>query len=255
MLKDNFKPDKTNSIELRTIYGIGVGIAKSFINNKDEEVFVWDEYHYGEWPLDPRRKEIKSILKNYGGEKVFQPWFNRIQRNKEFEIIKTEEVKKDWNKWGRRTDTLFTLSDQTQILYKEYSGMGGSEREWRIISTGRYFNRISYDISLPCFDGSGYEHLGVEGLGRLICIKEPRYSQRKNMVSYDILFEKNTTLSQISISIFPNELFEDLYVLSYFGQSNDIDEAEKYDYVKYIQTEVDDIYLSKYRKATRLEDL
>ena len=47
MLKDNFKPDKTNSIELRTIYDIGVGIAKSFINNKDEEVFVWDEYHYG----------------------------------------------------------------------------------------------------------------------------------------------------------------------------------------------------------------
>ena len=34
------------------------------LDNKDEEVFVWDEYHYGEWPLDPRRKEIKSILKN-----------------------------------------------------------------------------------------------------------------------------------------------------------------------------------------------
>ena len=101
MLKDNFKSDKTNSIELRKIHDIGVGIAKSFINSKDEEVFIWHEYHYGEWPLDPRRKEIKSILKNYGGETVFQPWFKRLQRSKEFVIINTEEVKKDWNKFLR----------------------------------------------------------------------------------------------------------------------------------------------------------
>jgi len=253
MLKDNFKPDNTNAIQLRTIYDIGVGVAKSFINNKDEEVLIWHEYYYGEWPLDPRRKEIKSILKNYGGEKVLQPWFNRLQKNKEFEIINIEEVTKDSSQWARRIDTLYTFSDQTRILYKEYTGMGGSEREWRIISTGRYFSRILYDLSLPCFDGTGYEHLNVRGLGRLICIKEPKYSQRRNMISYDILFERDTTLSQISISIFPNESFEDLYVLSYFGESIDTDEAEKYDYVKYIHTESENIYLSKYRKSTIFE--
>ena len=46
--------------------------------------------------LNKFEPDFKSILKNYGGEKVFQPWFKRIQRNKEFEIIKTEEVKKDF---------------------------------------------------------------------------------------------------------------------------------------------------------------
>jgi|TARA_B100001093_G_scaffold239562_1_gene229465 hypothetical protein len=256
MLKDNFKPDNTNAIQLRTIYDIGVGVAKAFINNKDEEVFIWHEYHYGEWPLDPRRNEIKSILKNYGGDKVFQPWFKRLQENKEFEIANSEEVTKEWSKWGRRTDTLYTLSDETQILYKEYAGMGGSEREWRIISTGRYFNRVAYDISLPWqFSNSGYEHRGLYGLGRLICIKEPRYSQRKKMISYDLLFERSTTLSQVSISIFPNESFEDIYVLSYFGESFNIDEAEKYDYVKHIHTEIDNISLAKFRKSTRLEDM
>ena len=37
----------------------------------------------------------KSILKNYGGDKVFQPWFKRLQENKEFEITNTEEVTKE----------------------------------------------------------------------------------------------------------------------------------------------------------------
>jgi hypothetical protein len=131
--------------------------------------------------------------------------------------------------------------------------MGGSEREWRVISTGRYFSRISYEISLPIFDGNSYEHLGIEGLGRLLSIKEPKYSQRRNMISYDVVFEKLSTLSQISISIFSDESFKELYVITYFGRSFDIDDAEKCNYVKYIQTNVDDIYLSKYRESTPQE--
>ena len=75
------------------------------------------------------------------------------------------------------------------------------------------------------------------------------------MISYDLLFERSTTLSQVSISIFPNESFEDIYVLSYFGESFNIDEAEKYDYVKHIHTEIDNISLAKFRKSTRLEDM
>ena len=253
MKSEYHKHDKTNAIQLRAIYDIGVGIAKSFIDSKSEEVFLWNEDLYGKWPLDTKRKEVKSILKNLGDEESLQPWFNILQHHKEIQILLTEEVKNECSKWGRRIEKLFTLSDQTQILYSTYSGMGGSEREWRIISTGRYFSRISYEISLPIFDGNSYEHLGIEGLGRLLCVKEPRYSQRKNLISYDIVFEKLSTLSQISISIFSNESFKELYVVTYFGRSFDIDDAEKYNYVKYIQTNVDDIYLSKYRESTPLE--
>ena len=253
MKSQHHKHDKTNAIQLRAIYDIGVGIAKSFINSKSEEVFLWNEDLYGKWPLDTKRKEVKSILKELGDEESLQPWFNILQHHKEIQIIKTEEVKKDYSKWGRRFETLYTLSDKTQILYSTYSGMGGSEREWRIITTGRYFSRISYEISLPIFDGNSYEHLGIEGLGRLLCIKEPRYSQRKNLISYDVVFEKLSTLSQISISIFSDESFKELYVVTYFGRSFDIDDAEKHNYVKYIQTNVDDIYLSKYRESTPQE--
>ena len=253
MKSEHHKHDKTNAIQLRAIYDIGVGIAKSFIDSKSEEVFLWNEDLYGKWPLDTKRKEVKSILKNLGDEESLQPWFNILQHHKEIQILQTEEVKNECSKWGRRIEKLFTLSDQTQILYSTYSGMGGSEREWRIISTGRYFSRISYEISLPIFDGNSYEHLGIEGLGRLLCVKEPRYSQRKNLISYDIVFEKLSTLSQISISIFSNESFKELYVVTYFGRSFDIDDAEKYNYVKYIQTNVDDIYLSKYRESTPQE--
>ena len=253
MKSQHHKHDKTTAIQLRAIYDFGVGIAKSFINSKSEEVFLWNENLYGKWPLDTKRKEVKSILKDLGDEESLQPWFNILQHNKEIQIIKTEEVKKDYSKWGRRFETLYTLSDQTQILYSTYSGMGGSEREWRIITTGRYFSRISYEISLPIFDGNSYEHLGIEGLGRLLCIKEPRYSQRKNLISYDVVFEKLSTLSQISISIFSDESFKELYVVTYFGRSFDIDDAEKHNYVKYIQTNVDDIYLSKYRESTPQE--
>lgn len=253
MKSQHHKHDKTNAIQLRAIYDIGVGIAKSFINSKSEEVFLWNENLYGKWPLDTKRKEVKSILKNLGDEESLQPWFNILQHHKEIQIIKTEEVKKDYSKWGRRFETLYTLSDQTQILYNTYSGMGGSEREWRIITTGRYFSRISYEISLPIFDGNSYEHLGIEGLGRLLCIKEPRYSQRKNLISYDVVFEKLSTLSQISISIFSDESLKELYVVTYFGRSFDIDDAEKHNYVKYIQTNIDDIYLSKYRESTPQE--
>lgn len=253
MKSEYHKHDKTNAIQLRAIYDIGVGIAKSFIDSKSEEVFLWNEDLYGKWPLDTKRKEVKSILKNLGDEESLQPWFNILQHHKEIQILQTEEVKNECSKWGRRIEKLFTLSDQTQILYSTYSGMGGSEREWRIISTGRYFSRISYEISLPIFDGNSYEHLGIEGLGRLLCVKEPRYSQRKNLISYDIVFEKLSTLSQISISIFSNESFKELYVVTYFGRSFDIDDAEKHNYVKYIQTNVDDIYLSKYRESTPQE--
>ena len=184
MKSEYHKHDKTNAIQLRAIYDIGVGIAKSFIDSKSEEVFLWNEDLYGKWPLDTKRKEVKSILKNLGDEESLQPWFNILQHHKEIQILQTEEVKNECSKWGRRIEKLFTLSDQTQILYSTYSGMGGSEREWRIISTGRYFSRISYEISLPIFDGNSYEHLGIEGLGRLLCVKEPRYSQRKK---FDIL--------------------------------------------------------------------
>ena len=251
MKKEIFKPDKTNSIELRSIYNIGVGIAKSLINLQNEETFLWYEYHYGPWPLDVKRKEIKSILKNSKEAKALQPWFKRLSEEKDFKIVKSEEIVNQQHKWFRTKETLHTLSDHTQILYKEQAGIGGSEREWRIISTGRFFNRISYDISLPIFDGIEHQ---AKTLGRLMCIKEPSYSQRQNVISYDVVFEKDSTMSQISISLFPDQSFQNLYVLSYFGECSDIDDAEKYDYVKHIHTEAENIYLSKYRKTTMTEE-
>ena len=87
-----------------------------------------------------------------------------------------------------------------------------------------------------------------------MCIKEPSYSQRQNVISYDVIFEKDSTMSQISISLFPDQSFQNLYVLSYFGECSDIDDAEKYDYVKHIYTEAENIYLSKYRKTTMTEE-
>ena len=253
MKRDIFKPDKTNSIELRSIYNIGVGIAKTIINSQNEEIELWYEDFYGPWPLDKKRKELKSILKSNGGEKVLQPWFNRILRKKDIEIIKSEQITKKHHKWFRIEKTLYTLSDNSEILYVEQAGMGGSEREWRIITTGRFFNRISYDISLPVFFSNIYNN-PIEGLGRLMCIKEPSYSQRQNVKSYDIVFEKDKTLNQISISIFPDEDFQNLYVLTYFGECSDIDDAEKYDYVKHIHTEAENVYLTQYRKTTMLEE-
>ena len=47
-----------------------------------------------------------------------------------------------------------------------------------------------------------------------MCIKEPSYSQRQNVISYDVIFEKDSTMSQISISLFPDQSFQNLYVLS-----------------------------------------
>ena len=88
----------------------------------------------------------------------------------------------------------------------------------------------------------------------MICIKEPSYSQRQNVISYDVIFEKDSTMSQISISLFPNQSIQNLCVLSYFGECSDIDDAEKYDYVKHIHTEHENIYLSKYRKTTMTEE-
>ena len=43
MLKDNFKSDTTNEIQIRQIYDIGVGVAKAFIHNKDNEVCIGKE--------------------------------------------------------------------------------------------------------------------------------------------------------------------------------------------------------------------
>ena len=73
MKSEYHKHDKTNAIQLRAIYDIGVGIAKSFIDSKSEEVFLWNEDLYGKWPLDTKRKEVKSILKNLGDEESLQP--------------------------------------------------------------------------------------------------------------------------------------------------------------------------------------
>ena len=73
----------------------------------------------------------------------------------------------------------------------------------------------------------------------------------------DICFQllyKYVLHSQISISLFPDQSFQNLYVLSYFGECSDIDDAEKYDYVKHIHTEAENIYLSKYRKTTMTEE-
>ena len=44
MKSEYYRHDKTNAIQLRAIYDIGVGIAKSFINSKSEEVFLWNEH-------------------------------------------------------------------------------------------------------------------------------------------------------------------------------------------------------------------
>ena len=94
MKSEYYRHDKTNAIQLRAIYDIGVGIAKSFINSKSEEVFLWNEHIYGEWPLDTKRKEIKSILNNLGDEQALQPWFHRLQHHKEIQIVEAEEVTK-----------------------------------------------------------------------------------------------------------------------------------------------------------------
>ena len=59
MKRDIFKPDKTNSIELRSIYNIGVGLQKAIINSQNEEIELWYEDFYGPWPLDEKRKELK----------------------------------------------------------------------------------------------------------------------------------------------------------------------------------------------------
>ena len=44
--------------------------------------------------LDIKRKEIKSILKSSNVEKVLQPWFKRLSKEKDFEIVKSEEIVK-----------------------------------------------------------------------------------------------------------------------------------------------------------------
>ena len=80
-------------------------------------------------------------------KKFCNQWFKCLSKEKDFKIIKSEEIVNQQHKWFRTKETLHTLSDHTQI-YIQRTGRNRRKKrkEWRIISTGRFFNRISYDI-------------------------------------------------------------------------------------------------------------
>jgi hypothetical protein len=258
-MKDIYKPEYFNSVQLDAIYNFCVGTTKAFINEKDEELQIWYDYHFGKWPIDPIRKEVSKILSNTSVEEVFQPWAFAVLKGVDFSIAETTELRNEDLGRVKRLEILYRLTDNTEILLTKQSGYGGSFREWHVINTGKFFNRISYKIDLPIFDFSigyldGYEknrYKNIENFGRVISIREPRSSQRANVVSYDVLLERGNELTRISVSIFPDHEFKYLYNLTFFGQCRNSIDAEKWSMAKHIYISPNDIWLTRYREATK----
>ena len=95
----------------------------------------------------------------------------------------------------------------SNFIQKNY-GWGGSYRSWNIITTGKIFSQISYDVSLPVCYGNGYDSTNLEELGRLISIKNQELP-KKETVTYDVVFEKKDELSQITINLTPDDITYD----------------------------------------------
>ena len=125
-----------------------------------------------------------------------QPWHKILENdNIDLEILSGKEITNNQHSFGSQYQTLYTLNDNTEILFTKNYGWGGSYRSWIIITTGKIFSQISYDVSLPVCYGNEYDSTNLASLGRLISIREPRIVQVwKETVTYELVFEKKDTL-------------------------------------------------------------
>ena len=248
MLNNFYKQEPKNSIHLNAIYEMVSKITYDLVKNYEKpDEDTWSKHHWGVWPIDKKDKVIHRFLRLSTVHKALQPWHKVIKNEQiNLEIIEGKEVKNRVHSFGSEYDTLYTLSDNSQILYSKRYGWGGSYRSWNIISTGKILSQISYALSLPTCFGNGYENVNLESLGRLISIREPRIvNVWKETVTYELLFEKRNELSQITINLTPDSTFDSIFLLTFFGADSNTIEASENNFPKHIYTQAEDISLVK----------
>lgn len=256
MNKNIYKEEPKNSIQLNAIYEIVSSISHDLVKNFEKpEEHSWSKHFWGVWPIDKKDKVIYRSLKVSAFHNALQPWHKIIENYQiELEIINHKEITDNKHSFGSQKQTLYTLSDNTEIVYTKNFGWGGSYRSWNIISTGKVFSQISYDVSLPICFGNGYDQNNLESLGRLISIREPRIVQLwKEIVTYELVFEKRNELSQITLNLFPDTTYDALFLLTFFGVDPNTNESNSYNFPKYIYTSAEDVHLVKLlNKGTEL---
>ncbi len=237
-----------NSIQLNAIYEMVSKISYDLVKNyaKPEED-VWINKYWGVWPIDVKEKIIHRSLNIPTTHKTLQPWHKVLENEKiDLEILSGKEITNNQHSFGSQYQTLYTLNDNTEILYSKNYGWGGSFRSWNIINTGKIFSQISYDVSLPICYGNGYDSTNLESLGRLISIREPRIVKVwKETVTYELVFEKKDELSQITINLTPDSTYNSIFLLTFFGVDPNTIEANNNNFPKHIYTSAEDVHLMR----------
>jgi hypothetical protein len=254
MSSNIYKEEPKNSIELRRIYDMVAKISCDLANNyENPEIDTWLKHYWGAWPVDNKDKTIRRLLQLTTEHKALQPWHKILKNDKVvLNVVGEKEVSNKSGPFGHKSETLYTLSDRTEILYIEEGGRGGSCRSWNIVTTGKLFSQISYQASLPLCYGNGYNSIDRESLGRLISIKEPRLvlprkqhgdARFHQSVSYELEFEKRNELSQITLHLHPDVTFDSLFLVTFFGVDPSTIEASNNNFPKYIYTAAEDVSL------------
>lgn len=246
MTKNLYTEEPKNSIQLNAIYEMVSKISYDLVKNYERpEEDSWNNHYWGIWPIDKKEKIIYRPLKISTTDNTLQPWHKILENSTvDLKILGDKEIKNNKHAYGSQCQTLYTLNDKTEILYTTNHGWGGSYRSWNIITTGKTFSQISYDISLPVSYGNGYDSINLESLGRLVSIREPRLAQVwKETVTYELVFEKKDELSQITINLTPDATYESIYLLTFFGVDPSTIEANNNNFPKYIYTSAEDVHL------------
>ena len=248
MNRNFYTEEPKNSIQLNAIYEMVSKISFDLVKNYEKpEEDSWNNDYWGVWPIDKKEKIIHRPLKISNNHKTLQPWHKILENdNIDLEIVSVKEITNKQHSFGSQHQTIYTLNDNTEILYSKNYGWGGSYRSWNIITTGKIFSQISYDVSLPVCYGNGYDSTNLESLGRLISIREPRIVQVwKETVTYELVFEKKDQLSQITINLTPDITYDSIFLLTFFGSDPNTIEATDNNFPKHIYTSAEDLHLMR----------
>ena len=167
MTRNLYREEPKNSIQLNAIYEMVSKISFDLVKNYEKpEEDEWSNDYWGVWPIDKKEKIIHRPLKIATTHKTLQPWHKILENdNIDLEILSGKEITNNQHSFGSQYQTLYTLNDNTEILFSKNYGWGGSYRSWNIITTGKIFSQISYDVSLPVCYGNEYDSTNLASLG------------------------------------------------------------------------------------------